>query len=73
MHPRFCLQSKAILERHLVIADQVYTMNDLVRMTNELGDPKEKIILPSYRDALNIRVTEELGRKYFFYFLWECL
>uniref|UniRef100_T1GGF3 Uncharacterized protein n=1 Tax=Megaselia scalaris TaxID=36166 RepID=T1GGF3_MEGSC len=37
-------------------------MNDLVRMTNELGDPKEKIILPSYRDALNIRVTEELGQ-----------
>lgn len=70
-----CFQSKSILERHLVIADQVYTMNDLVQSTKQLGDSNEKILLPSYRDALNIRVTEEIGRKcfkVFFYKLFFC-
>jgi hypothetical protein len=51
-------QARSILERHLVIADRVYTMNDLKHMSNET------IILPSVRDSLRIRVKEEDKRKY---------
>lgn len=54
------LQSRAILERHLVIADQVYTMKDLVAMSRDT----ESIRLPTFRDTLKIRVEEEAGRKY---------
>lgn len=54
-------QSRSILERHLVIADNVYTMNDLVAMTAASGD---SILLPTYRDSLKVKVEEEAGRKY---------
>ncbi|XP_036324308.1 fasciclin-1 isoform X4 [Rhagoletis pomonella] len=55
----FSYHSKSILERHLVIADNVYTMKDLVAMTAESGD---SILLPTYRDSLKVKVEEESGR-----------
>ncbi|XP_017464853.1 PREDICTED: fasciclin-1 isoform X4 [Rhagoletis zephyria] len=55
----FSYHSKSILERHLVIADNVYTMKDLVAMTAESGD---SILLPTYRDSLRVKVEEESGR-----------
>ncbi|XP_059217985.1 fasciclin-1 isoform X3 [Stomoxys calcitrans] len=54
----FSYHSRAILERHLVIADQVYTMKDLVAMSRE----SDSIVLPTFRDSLKIRVEEEAGR-----------
>ncbi|XP_067618516.1 fasciclin-1 isoform X2 [Eurosta solidaginis] len=54
----FAYHSKSILERHLVIADNVYTMKDLVRMTAATAD---SILLPTYRDSLKIKVEEEAG------------
>uniref|UniRef100_A0A1I8PTN7 FAS1 domain-containing protein n=1 Tax=Stomoxys calcitrans TaxID=35570 RepID=A0A1I8PTN7_STOCA len=53
----FSYHSRAILERHLVIADQVYTMKDLVAMSRE----SDSIVLPTFRDSLKIRVEEEAG------------
>nr|XP_014089739.1 fasciclin-1 isoform X13 [Bactrocera oleae]XP_036217262.1 fasciclin-1 isoform X13 [Bactrocera oleae] len=55
----FSYHSRSILERHLVIADNVYTMNDLVAMTAASGD---SILLPTYRDSLKVKVEEEAGR-----------
>nr|XP_036217251.1 fasciclin-1 isoform X4 [Bactrocera oleae] len=54
----FSYHSRSILERHLVIADNVYTMNDLVAMTAASGD---SILLPTYRDSLKVKVEEEAG------------
>ncbi|XP_020715778.1 fasciclin-1 isoform X4 [Ceratitis capitata] len=54
----FSYHSRSILERHLVIADKVYTMNDLVAMTAESGD---SVLLPTYRDSLKVKVEEEAG------------
>ncbi|XP_073819022.1 fasciclin 1 Fas1 domain-containing isoform X9 [Musca autumnalis] len=54
----FAYHSRAVLERHLVIADQVYTMKDLVAMTKQ----NNSIRLPTFRDSLKLRVEEEAGR-----------
>lgn len=51
------IQARTILERHLVIADKAFTMAALRSMANE------SIVLPTYRDALTIRVREEGKRK----------
>ncbi|XP_032305911.1 fasciclin-1 isoform X12 [Drosophila ananassae] len=56
--PDFSYHSKSILERHLAIADRVYTMKDLVQYSQESGS----VILPTFRDSLKIRVEEENGR-----------
>ncbi|KPU79666.1 uncharacterized protein Dana_GF17065, isoform E [Drosophila ananassae] len=55
--PDFSYHSKSILERHLAIADRVYTMKDLVQYSQESGS----VILPTFRDSLKIRVEEENG------------
>lgn len=52
-------QAKNILERHLVIADKVFTMADLKAMGNN-----ETIVLPTIRDSLTVRVKEDDKRKY---------
>ncbi|KAH8368974.1 hypothetical protein KR200_001176 [Drosophila serrata] len=54
----FAYHSKSILERHLAISDFPYTMKDLVKFSQESGS----VILPTFRDSLNIRVEEEAGR-----------
>ncbi|KAH8246912.1 hypothetical protein KR032_003166 [Drosophila birchii] len=54
----FAYHSKSILERHLAISDIPYTMKDLVKLSQESGS----VILPTFRDSLNIRVEEEAGR-----------
>lgn len=46
------LQTKQILERHLVIADQAYTMSKLREISNDT------IYLTAARDILKIRVKE---------------
>lgn len=46
-------QTKQILERHLVIADQAYTMAKLKEMSNDTI-----IFLPAARDTLKLRVKE---------------
>lgn len=53
----FVLQSRQILERHLVVADKVFTMAELRNMGND------SIVLPTLRDALTIRVREDGKRK----------
>ncbi|XP_025990127.1 fasciclin-1 isoform X2 [Solenopsis invicta] len=50
--PEFSYHTKQILERHLVIADQAYTMAKLKEMSNDT------IFLPSARDNLKLRVKE---------------
>ncbi|XP_068155176.1 fasciclin-1 isoform X4 [Drosophila tropicalis] len=54
----FAYHSKAILERHLAIADRVFTMSDLVKMSQQT----DNVVLPTFRDSLKIRVDEEAGR-----------
>ncbi|KRF99716.1 uncharacterized protein Dwil_GK22538, isoform D [Drosophila willistoni] len=54
----FAYHSKAILERHLAIADRVFTMSDLVKMSQQT----DNVVLPTFRDSLQIRVDEEAGR-----------
>lgn len=46
------MQTKQILERHLVIADHAYTMGKLKEMSNDT------IYIPAARDTLKIRVKE---------------
>ncbi|EDW83016.2 uncharacterized protein Dwil_GK22538, isoform B [Drosophila willistoni] len=53
----FAYHSKAILERHLAIADRVFTMSDLVKMSQQT----DNVVLPTFRDSLQIRVDEEAG------------
>ncbi|XP_068155175.1 fasciclin-1 isoform X3 [Drosophila tropicalis] len=53
----FAYHSKAILERHLAIADRVFTMSDLVKMSQQT----DNVVLPTFRDSLKIRVDEEAG------------
>lgn len=55
--PEFSYHTKQILERHLVIADQAYTMAKLKEMSNDT------IFLPSARDNLKLRV-KEYGESY---------
>lgn len=66
-------QANNILERHLVIADRVYTMADLKALGNET------IVLPTIRDALAVRVKEDDKRKwntvlykYYAYIMYLC-
>jgi len=47
------------LERHLVIADHVYTMKDLA----QLSLTTDQVVLPTLRDSLKVKVEEEAGRK----------
>ncbi|XP_011262800.1 fasciclin-1 isoform X4 [Camponotus floridanus] len=50
--PEFSYHTKQILERHLVIADQAYTMAKLRELSNDT------VKLPTSRDNLKIRVKE---------------
>ncbi|XP_017874309.1 PREDICTED: fasciclin-1 isoform X9 [Drosophila arizonae] len=54
----FAYHSKYILERHLVIADHVFTMKDLAQMSLTT----DNVVLPTFRDSLKMKVTEEAGR-----------
>lgn len=45
------------MERHLVIADKVFTMAELRQLGNET------IVLPTPRDVLSVRVKEDDKRK----------
>lgn len=54
------LQVKQILERHLVIADQAYTMNELKEMSHLSG--YLNLRLPTSRDVLTVSVTESSDR-----------
>ncbi|XP_017142952.1 fasciclin-1 isoform X13 [Drosophila miranda] len=56
--PDFSYHSKSILERHLAIADHVFTMKDLVQYSEQAGN----VVLPTFRDSLQLRVEEEAGR-----------
>lgn len=65
------LQVKQILERHLVLGKEGYTMADLKRFANET------VRLPTVRDTLNIRVRDNgvNGKKntsflYMFYIIY---
>ncbi|CAK9832590.1 FAS1 [Anthophora retusa] len=49
----FSYHTKQILERHLVIADEAYTMAKLKEMK-----PNDTIVLPAARDSLKLRVRE---------------
>ncbi|XP_030371302.1 fasciclin-1 isoform X3 [Scaptodrosophila lebanonensis] len=53
----FAYHSKAILERHLVIADRVFTIKDLAQMSLV----SDTVLLPTFRDSLKIKVEEEAG------------
>ncbi|XP_070512785.1 fasciclin-1 isoform X3 [Cardiocondyla obscurior] len=55
--PEYSYHTKQILERHLVIADQAYTMAKLKEMNNDT------IYLPAARDVLKLRV-KEYGESY---------
>lgn len=55
--PEYSYHTKQILERHLVIADQAYTMAKLKEMNNDT------ISLPAARDILKLRV-KEYGESY---------
>ncbi|EFN63926.1 Fasciclin-1 [Camponotus floridanus] len=55
--PEFSYHTKQILERHLVIADQAYTMAKLRELSNDT------VKLPTSRDNLKIRVKES-GESY---------
>lgn len=57
----FSLQARSILERHLVIADKVFTMAELRSMGHN-----DTIVLPTIRDSLTIRVKEDDKREYNF-------
>lgn len=59
------LQARAVLERHLVIADKVFTMAELKSMGPDY------IVLPTARDSLQVKVKEEEKRKCFFYFYFH--
>ncbi|EDW16187.2 fasciclin-1 isoform X9 [Drosophila mojavensis] len=54
----FAYHSKYILERHLVIADHVFTMKDLAQMSLTT----DNVVLPTFRDSLKMKVNEEAGR-----------
>ncbi|KAJ6637756.1 Fasciclin-1 [Pseudolycoriella hygida] len=51
--PEFSYHARAVLERHLVIADKVFTMADLRSMGPDY------IVLPTARDSLQVKVKEE--------------
>ncbi|XP_076379122.1 fasciclin 1 Fas1 domain-containing isoform X2 [Megalopta genalis] len=51
--PEFSYHTKQILERHLVIANEAYTMAKLREMKQN-----DSIILPAARDSLKLRVRE---------------
>ncbi|KRG01975.1 fasciclin-1 isoform X8 [Drosophila mojavensis] len=53
----FAYHSKYILERHLVIADHVFTMKDLAQMSLTT----DNVVLPTFRDSLKMKVNEEAG------------
>ncbi|KYQ53713.1 Fasciclin-1 [Trachymyrmex zeteki] len=50
--PEFSYHTKQILERHLIIADQAYTMAKLKEISNDT------IYLPAARDTLKLRIKE---------------
>lgn len=53
--PDFSYHINMILERHLVIADKAFTMNDLLdRSANDTT-----VVLPAYRGEVKIKVREE--------------
>ncbi|CAL7940146.1 unnamed protein product [Xylocopa violacea] len=56
--PEYSYHTKQILERHLVIADEAYTMAKLKEMKRN-----DTIILPAARDSLKLRFREQ-GENY---------
>lgn len=57
-----------MLERHLIIADHVFTMAELRARTSN-----DSVVLPTYRDALSLRVREDEKRKLIFFVYLYCL
>lgn len=55
----FYCQANTILERHLVVSDRIFTMNDLRNMS-----AGSDLILNTARDQLKIRITEHDKRKF---------
>ena len=60
-------QAHAILERHLIVSDRTFTMNELRDMSSG-----SDLILNTVRDQLKIRIQEHDKRK-FNDTLWHCL
>lgn len=58
----FNFQTEQILQRHLVIADQAYTMAKL----KEEMHINDTIILPTVRDTLKLRVKESGDSKWIY-------
>lgn len=50
----FAYHSQSILERHLIMADRAFTMNDLMTKANG-----SFVVLPAYRGEVRIKVREE--------------
>lgn len=61
-------QANSILERHLIVSDRVFTMNDLRNMS-----AGSDLILNTVRDQLKIRIMEHDKRKFapFFRCFWH--
>lgn len=57
------LQANAILERHLIVSDRIFTMGDLKNMSVAT----DALILTPVRDQLKIRVTEHDKREYIYF------
>jgi hypothetical protein len=57
-------QANSILERHLIVSDRVFTMNELRNMS-----AGSDLILNTVRDQLKIRIMEHDKRKFSHYFL----
>lgn len=55
----FYCQANTILERHLVVSDRIFTMNDLRNMS-----AGSDLILNTARDQLKIRIMEHDKRKF---------
>jgi hypothetical protein len=53
------LQAHLILDRHLIVSDKIYTMNDL----RDLSAGND-LILNTVRDQLKVRVQEHDKRKF---------
>lgn len=58
------MQANSILERHLIVSDRVYTMNDLKNMSIA----NDALILNTVRDQLKLRISEHDKRKLFIHF-----
>jgi fasciclin 1 len=57
-------QANSILERHLIVSDRIFTMNELRNMS-----AGSDLILNTVRDQLKIRIMEHDKRKFSHYYL----